>query len=422
MAEEKEFEYIDTRSEEIQDIMERTPGWMMRWGITFFFAFVLLLLTMSWFIKYPDVVNTNIVITSEHPPVNLVAATSGKLKELFVKDKQKIDSNTVLALIDNPAEYHDILSLKKLLADTLYMKQGLPVYQLGDIEGDYTTFKQAAEDYRSYKAIASTEHKMEALQQQAGAQQVLYSRVLQQFNTLNEEYQIARVKYKADSQLTASGYLSKFDFNNSKNTLLEKKYACQGANSQLAQAQVQLNQLNTTIAELKLQGESDDEKYSTALNKTMAQLKEAIKGWEQRYLIISPISGTVNLFNYWAVNMPVKQGDVLMIVTPEKTGDVIGRISLPVYGSAKVKEGEVVNIRLANYPSEEFGFLTGQVASVSLLPKDSMYSVVVTFPNGLKSSYNKQLTFKQQMMGTTEIITEKKRLLARILNKIKVKA
>ena len=418
----EEFEYIDNRSEEIQDIMERTPGWMMRWGITMFFILVILLLSMSWFIKYPDVVNTNIVITSEHPPVSLVAASSGKLKELFVTDKKKVDSNTVLALIDNPAEYHDVLSLKKLISDSSYLKQGLPVYQLGDIEDNYTTFKQAVEDYRSYKTIDLNTHKMEALQQQAGAEQVLYSRVLQQYNTLNEEYQIGKVKYKADSQLCVGGYLSKFEFNNSKNTLLEKKYACQGASSQLAQAQVQYNQLNTSIAELKLEGESDDEKYSTALNKTMAQLKEAIKGWEQRYLVISPISGTVNLFNYWAVNMPVKQGDVLMIVIPENTGKIIGRINMSVYGSAKVKEGDVVNIRLSNYPSEEYGFLIGQVASVSLLPKDSMYSVVVNFPNGMMSSYNKQLTFKQQMIGTTEIITEKKRLLARILNKIKFKS
>jgi multidrug efflux pump subunit AcrA (membrane-fusion protein) len=416
-----EIEYKDPHAEEIQEIMERTPGWMMRWGITLFFGFVVVLLTLSWFISYPDVVNTDIVITSEHPPVNLVAATSGKLKALFVKDRQQVDSNTVLALIDNPAEYNDVLALKRIIADSSYRHIHLPVFQLGDIETAYTVFKQAAEDFMSYKTIGINEHKIVAVEQQFYSQQLLYSRLTQQANTLNEEYHLAAIKFQADSQLFVSGYLSKLDYNTSRSTLLDKKYACQGISSTLAQTQVQLNQCNTTLTELRMQGQVDDEKYPTSLNKALAQLKAAIQDWEQKYLVVSPIPGIVNLFNYWAVNMPVKQGDVLMIVTPSKTGKVIGRVNLPVYGSAKVKEGEMVNIRLANYPAEEFGFLSGQVASVSLLPKDSLYSVVVIFPKGLISSYNKQLEFKQQMIGTTEIITEKRRLLERILNKFKIK-
>jgi hypothetical protein len=39
----------------------------------------------------------------------------------------------------------------------------------------------------------------------------------------------------------------------------------------------------------------------------------------------------------------------------------------------------------------------------------------------MKSSYNKQLDFKQQMTGTAEIITEKKRLLERMLKRVKIK-
>jgi len=415
-----DIEYIQPRSEEIQEIMERTPGWMMRWGITLFFAFVVILLTLAWFIRYPDVVNTNIVITSEHPPVNLVTATSGKLKSLFVKDKQLVDSNTVLALIENSAEYKDVLALKGLIDDSGYLHTSLPVYQLGDIETDYTAFKQAAEDYNTYKSIALNQHKIADLEQQEASQQLLYSRISQQYSTLSEGVQIALNKYKTDSLLYLKGVLSKMDLAISRGALLDKKYAYQGTNSSLAQNMIQLNQLNAALTELKMQSMADDEKYSTTLNKALAQLNTSIKNWEQKYLIVAPMAGTVNLFNYWAVDMPVKQGDVLMIVIPRKMGNIVGRISLPVYGSAKVKEGQMVNIRLSNYPAEEYGFLSGRVASVSLLPKDSMYSVVVNFPNGMVSSYNKQLEFKQQMIGTTEIITEKKRLLERMLNKVKI--
>jgi multidrug efflux pump subunit AcrA (membrane-fusion protein) len=415
-----EIEFIPSRSEEIEDIMEKTPSWMTRWGISLFFAFIILLLGVSWFIKYPDVINTNVVITSEYPPVNLVAQSTGKIKLLMVKDKDRVDSNTTLALIDNPAEYKDVMALKKLISDSSFISKPLPNYQLGEIETAYSAFKQANQDFISFKAIALYQHKIIDLENQVASQQLIYNRVSQQLSTLNEEYKLAVIKFQADSQLFTKGVIAKLDFNNSSNTLLEKKYTYQGASATLAQTQLQINVLNTSLTELKSQNETDEAKYSSELHKSLEQLRTAIKTWEQEYLIVAPICGTVNLFNYWAVNMPVKQGDVLIIIAPEKIGAMIGRINLPIYGSAKVKEGQLVNIRLANYPNDEYGILTGQIASVSLLPKDSVYSVRVIFPNGMRSSYNKQLEFKQQMAGSAEIITSKERLLSRMFNKVRI--
>jgi HlyD family secretion protein len=416
-----DIEYINPRSEEIQDIMERTPGWMMRWGITLFFAFLVLLVGTSWFIQYPDVITTSIIITSEHPPLNLVAESTGKLKCLFVKDKEKVDSNTVLALIDNPADYVQVQLLKSMISDTSFLNNPLPAYQLGEIQNTYSAFKQAKEDYSSFKSFGISEHKIKAIEQQEASQQVLYGRILQQFHTLTEEYQLAILKCQTDSQLCAKEVIPKMEYNNSRSTLLQKKYAWQGSNSTLAQTQVQVNELNKAVTELKLQALTDDAKYTSTLNKSVEQLRTAIKTWEQKYVVVAPMPGTVNLFNYWSANMPVKQGDVLMIITPEKSGSVIGRINLKAYGSARVKEGQKVNIKLDNYPFEEYGMLVAQISSVSLLPKDSLYVVRITFPDGMKSSYNKQLDFKQQMTGTAEIITEKKRLFERMLNKVKIR-
>ncbi|HXC06921.1 MAG TPA: HlyD family efflux transporter periplasmic adaptor subunit, partial [Bacteroidia bacterium] len=294
-------------------------------------------------------------------------------------------------------------------------------FQLGDIQASYSAFRQAREDYNSFRSIALYEHKIKAIEQQEGAQQVLYSRILQQFHTLTEEYQLSVVKFQSDSQLFSNGVIPKLELNTSKSTLLQKKYAWEGANSTLAQTQVQVNELMKNVTELKLQSQTECAKYVSSLDKALEQLQAGIQTWEQKYVISTPIAGSVNLFNYWSENMPVKQGDVLMIITPEKTGAVIGRVSILAYGSAKVKEGQQVNVKLSNYPSDEFGMLTGQISSVSLLPKDSLYALRIVFPQGLKSSYNKQLTFKQQMTGAAEIITEKKRLLQRMLNKMQVR-
>jgi multidrug efflux pump subunit AcrA (membrane-fusion protein) len=423
-------DYIPLRSEEIQEIMERTPGWMMRWGISLFFALICVLLVTSWFIQYPDVIQTSITITSQNPPVNLVAQSSGKLNRLFVSDKEMVDSNRILALIDNPANFIQVQSLEKELIEISYilqkkeldsLKPSLHAYQLGEIQGAFSSFKQAMDDYISFRAVGLYEHKIKATEHQAKSQEVLYNRILQQFQTLTEEYQLATVKCQTDSQLYANGVIPKMQFNDSRSTLLQKKYSWQGTNSTLAQTQVQIGELQKAVTELQLQYQTEESKYLTGLTKSLETLQAAIKMWEQKYVILSPVKGQVNLFNYSSVNAPVKQGDVLMIITPVFTGETVGRINLPAFGSAKVKEGQNVNIKLSNYPSDEFGMLMGRIESVSMLPKDSMYAVRISFPEGLKTSYGKKLEFKQQMTGTAEIITEKKRLLERMLNKVKIR-
>ncbi len=64
---------LKLRSEEMQDILSRTPNWMIRWGTILIFAIILMLFFVSWFIKYPDIVTTAIVITTAIPPEKLVA-------------------------------------------------------------------------------------------------------------------------------------------------------------------------------------------------------------------------------------------------------------------------------------------------------------------------------------------------------------
>jgi len=51
--------------------------------------------------------------------------------------------------------------------------------------------------------------------------------------------------------------------------------------------------------------------------------------------------------------------------------------------------------------------------------KDGNLLIDVALPNGLKTSYNKQITFQQEMKGSAEIVTEDLRLIERILYQFK---
>jgi len=96
------------------------------------------------------------------------------------------------------------------------------------------------------------------------------------------------------------------------------------------------------------------------------------------------------------------------------------KMLLPAQGSGKVKVGQRANVRINNFPDQEFGYLEGVVERISVTANpDGMYEVEIHFPKGLVTNYGIQLPIDRQMQGSAEIITEDIRLIVRFFNPIK---
>ena len=63
--------------------------------------------------------------------------------------------------------------------------------------------------------------------------------------------------------------------------------------------------------------------------------------------------------------------------------------------------------------------LNGIVKNISLVPSNNNYAVDVELSKGLTTSYNKTLTYKEEMSGTGEIITNNLSVLDRVFMKFK---
>jgi hypothetical protein len=144
------------------------------------------------------------------------------------------------------------------------------------------------------------------------------------------------------------------------------------------------------------------------------QLKRAIRDWEQLYVLQSEIEGKVSFLNYYNVNQTVNQGDLVFTIIPSENSSYIAKLKTPAQNSGKIKVGQTVNISIDNYPDTEFGTLKGAVQHISALPNtDGFYLIDVLLPETLMTSYNKKIEFKQEMIGSAEIITEDLRLIER---------
>ena len=140
---------IELRSEEVQDILTKVPHWMIRWGTVLIFGIIIMLFFISWFLKYPDVVKTEIVITTNNPPEKLLAKTSGRIEAILILDNAKVVPNMPLAIIENASKYQHVFKLKRELdkmdsnqTNDNFPFESLQHLQLGDIESAFALFQK----------------------------------------------------------------------------------------------------------------------------------------------------------------------------------------------------------------------------------------------------------------------------------------
>ena len=419
---------IEIRSDEVQEIIGKSPSWLLRSGLTVILIFLLLMLLGSWVFHYPDIIRARIMVLSENPPAHIVARTTGKIDQLFVGDNDTVKSGQLIAILENTANYEDVIQLEKELQstdgffitfDTLYYKVLSPDYRLGDIQPDFSSFLRLYNNYISFIRLKYYPQKIASLREQEYMQKVYYDRLWTQRQILENEYQIAYDQFKRDSGLYAREVLSLVDYKNSESALLQKKYAFNGARTDLAQTQKEIIQLQQEIIGAEKDFEDQKRKYQSELIESLNVLKSRLDYWDKAFVLKTPIDGHVTFTNFWSKNQQVKSGEIVFTVVPERESKIIGRVSLPLRGAGKVKPGQLVNIRFDNFPHMEYGIVRGVVKSISLVPSNDNYIAEIEVPQDLKTNYNLRLAFSQEMKGDAEIVTEDLRLIQRFFNPIK---
>ena len=422
MSEELKEKAIEIRSEEVNDILGKTPVWILRRGIVLLSVIIVALLTGSWLFKYPDVITAPIIITSQNPPSPLIARTSGKIMAMYVKDQQRIKAGQYLAVLENAADLQSVLQLKTLLlkGDIMAnMSTSLQIINLGDLQQLYIAWCTSISDYNRYVQLDYAGKNVKSINEQIRFTHEYIAKLESQNVLQAQDLKISGRQYRRDSLLYQQKVTSMADLENSEIKLLGAKSAYKNAEITLSNTSIQLTQLDQQILEIRLKEEEDKKRMLNAINVNAQALRNQLQTWEMAYTLKSPVSGKVVLGSYWSTNQQVKAGDQVMTIIPDEVSIPVGKITLPMEGAGKVKTGQKVNIKLTNYPYLEYGMVRGVVSRLSEVPNQNNYMVVVSLPSGLNTNYKKQLHFDQEMTGTAEIITEDMRLLERTLSPLR---
>lgn len=421
---ENKFKEIELRSEEVQEVMNKISPWILRSGITVLCCIVLALLVGSYLFKYPDTLTAEITLSTEAPPAYVLARASGKVDCLLVENGQAVVQGENLGVIENSSLAVDVLQLKETLegwwkadhsiteGETLFADKH---WQLGELQSSYAAFYTALTDYARFVNQNYYEQKLASEEEQL-KKQLAYARLAHsQYRLLEQEHVLAYRMYERDSILFRRNVMIAAEFEESGSRYLQKLQAKESSRMSITQIAIQIEQGKESLLDLRRQALNESQQYELAVRNSAEQLAAQLMAWEKQYVLKSPISGKVTFMTVWSPNQNVAVDETVMVVAPDRETPPVGKALLPLQGSGKVKVGQSVNVRLNNYPDQEFGYVRGQVSSVSPVPTaEGMYVVEVFLPQGLHTNYGKTLPITRDMKGTADIITADLRLIERL--------
>jgi uncharacterized protein YbcV (DUF1398 family) len=416
-----EIKEIELRSEEVQEILTRIPHWMIRWGNVVILLLLFLVFLVSWFIKYPDIIATEIVITTQIPPEKLIARTSGRIEAILIDDKGTISKSTPLAVIENMANYKDVFLLKNIV-DTINLDKNpfpfhlLKTTQLGEVESSFALFQK---EYIADELNSKLQpYKVENNAQNYEGQQLKERLILleAQKEITKSELVMQKNDLERYESLFKKGIIAAQEIEKQRLQYLQAEKNYKSLLSSVSQMKSSLNDLNRATKTTKINETKETVILERNVFQSFYELKKAIKNWELNYVLRSSIEGKVTFLQIWTENQTVNAGDNVFTIIPSVGKNYLGKVKAPAQNSGKIKVGQDVNIRLANFPDREFGMLQGKISVISLTPdKEGKLLIDVSLPMGLKTSYKKQITFQQEMSGSAEIVTEDLRLIERLL-------
>jgi multidrug resistance efflux pump len=416
----------ELRSEEVQEIMSKMPHWIVRRGATVLFILVLLLLAGAYFIHYPDIVLAKVSITSANPPVKLVTQSSGKIQYLPVTNQQMVKADQLIGVIENPADYNQVIELKKWLQvmDTAInlpsAVSGAAVNnfsKLGELQSAYSNVSQAINNYLFFVNNGFYAKKIGQYQSQMvnAGQQKKY--LQSDAGYADRQLSIEATRLKRDSILLSQKVISPAEFESRNKDYLNQQRNNNAAGGSMVQNDLNQLEYQKAITDLQQQQSKELNDKTQAVKDLVKRTVGDIAIWEQKYLIKSPVEGKVIFFNYWKENQFVNAGETLVTIVPP-VQEYIARAFLPVYGAGKVKANQKTLIKLAAYPYQEFGMLRGKVTAISPVAFDSAFSMEIHLSNGMVTAVNKQIPAQPEYSGIAEILTDDKTIMERLFEKI----
>ena len=414
-----EFLYGNLRSEAMNEIISRRPTFLDRWAVLIFVVIVLLLLSTSWFIHYPDIVVAKATLVGTNTPKEIVNRQEGRLVKLFIKNSESVIEGNLIGFIESNGNHEKILLLNAYLDSTLVDLQKNNTQKivnrfannletLGELQQGYQQFITAYQQFADYLQGGFYLKKKKVL-----AEDQLYLKenedILQQQKTfLLKDLNLSEETYKANEALLKEKVISKQDDRNEQSKLLTK---------QLSIPQINVSILANQAHQRDKQKEIDELEHSISHQKIIFQqvvqsLQNQVNDWLKKYIIRSPIAGKITFLTPLQENQFLRANTILGFIDPQNSRYYV-EVNLPQKNFGKIDTGQKVQLKFDAYPYQEFGYVKGKLVFVTDFATDSGFLAHIQLTDGLFTNQFKILHYRDGLKAEAQIITKDMRLIER---------
>jgi len=413
----------------VTNIVGRSPSWLVTSGIGLLFSIVVVLLILTWFIRYPDVIYSRVVLTTTEVPSILVSKSDGRIIKLFVSDGQSVNIGQPLLLLESDVEYSQLIIIEKALKqlkrqiDDLRPKSidssKFEESELGILQKPSNQLASAIQEYNQFSQSIQLTMQLESNELLKERYIALKQHLLKKQQTWTKKIQIENSRLTKNKNLNKLRLLADVDLEPLESRNLSQQLSFDDLNVQMELYNIKLLELKRMSFELSIQQQEKKQRLFAAIKTQYSYFISELHQWKQKYLFQAPIAGRVSFSHFWSVNQHIKYGEETLTIVNENSIK-LGKLLVKQTGAGKIKIGQRVDIELDSFPAVEFGKVIGKVSAISLVPNQEGYVIDIQLEgkNGITTTHNKKLKFIPNMIGSAKIITNEKRLVQRFFDKL----
>lgn len=413
-------EGFNERSELTQAIINRAPGFFEKGALPFFLLLLVLLVTASWFISYPEVIESSAVLTSDNAPKEIVPKQSGKLVNLFVYNSQQVRNGEILAWIETNASTQEVIDLSGKLSKAITQSQNpdslragklftTKYENLGELQVPYQTLLTAWQQYSDYLVNGFFQKKLQILNADISVLGNIRQKMDTQRTLTAKQTELAGMTFEMYEKLYSQKVISTEEFRQAQAILLNNRKSLPQADATILLQQTQVRDKEKEVMQIH----HDILQQQVLFDQALRSMKANVDEWLKKYTIQSPTDGQIVFSTPIQRNSYVEQGKAIGFVNPLDS-KYYAEIKMTQNNFGKIDTGMTVQLRFDAYPYQEVGFVEGKLNYLSKIVVDSFFIGTVRLNNGLTTNRNRALLYKNGLKARAIIIAKDKRLLERI--------
>ena len=322
---EKEEIKVELKSEVLNEVLSTPPSWLTRSGNTLFFLVIVMILSLSYVISYPDELQGDVTIFNSRPPIEFHNAMYGKLVSLQVHDQQEVKKNQIVAQFNSSVNPKEINAMKLFLIGlsntselkTIDVPISLQAIHVGGLQQGWNGLLASINEWNAIQKTNVLGNKKTSLQQEIGQRKKLLEIGQRKSKLIEREVTLQHQQTKAAQRLLTKNAISKDEFLKEERTENQLLQTYQNQKEALIQIEIQLNSLAKNVIESDFETQQQIQKLKSSIQTQVSALQNQLLDWEKSTAWVAPLDGKILFNKQLNVSSFYQAGEASIVLVPK---------------------------------------------------------------------------------------------------------